>query len=287
MTSELVPFIQDSEKDFADLKMAVKLLQSPSLTAKISNFVGSPLESLISKLPESVSKQLNGAVEGALHKAADAALWSLDNKKKNAPASNIQHKLMSAVSGAVGGAFGFASLLVELPVSTTLMMRSVADVARSEGFDLTELSTKEACIEVFAMGGDTKHDDATEIGYYVTRGFTTEAIKLLAKELAALAAKNGTAAVTIGLSPTQAAKLLAALIEKVAARFGIVISSKFAAQAVPIIGAVTGASLNTLFTDYYQDMAKGHFIIKRLEAKYGFDEIKKEYEKIAGIKKPS
>lgn len=38
-----------------------------------------------------------------------------------------------------------------------------------------------------------------------------------------------------------------------------------AAQVVPVIGALTGATLNTMFTDYYQDMARGHFIVKRLE----------------------
>ncbi len=75
----------------------------------------------------------------------------------------------------------------------------------------------------------------------------------------------------------QAGKWLALLIEKVATRFGVTISSKFAAQAVPVIGAVTGATINTLFTRFYQDMARGHFIVKRLEARYGFDEVRAAY----------
>jgi EcsC protein family len=279
MTTENTKSIRENDKDYGDLKKAVALLQSPSVIARISNLIGSPLESATKKLPKAVTEKMNGAVEAALQKAAEAALWSLDNKP-NTPASTVQNKLLSAVSGAVGGAFGFTSLFIELPVSTTIMMRSVADIARSEGFDLSELSTKQACIEVFAMGGNDKADDATEIGYYVTRGFTTEAMKQLSKELAALAAKNGTAALN-KITATQAGKWLAALIEKVAARFGVVISTKFAAQAVPIIGAVTGATLNTLFTDYYQDVAKGHFTVKRLENKYGFEEIKKEYEELA------
>ena len=74
--------------------------------------------------------------------------------------------------------------------------------------------------------------------------------------------------------------MLAGIIEKVAARFGIVITNKFAAQIVPVIGAATGATLNTFFTDFYQDMARGHFIVKRLEIKYGFDQVKSEYKKI-------
>ncbi len=66
-------------------------------------------------------------------------------------ASTRWHKLAAATSGAVGGAFGFAALFIELPVSTTIMMRAVADVARSEGFDLSEFSTRQACLEVFAL----------------------------------------------------------------------------------------------------------------------------------------
>lgn len=69
---------------------------------------------------------------------------------------------------------------------------------------------------------------------------------------------------------------------KVAARYGVTISSKFAAQAVPVIGAVTGATINTLFTDFYQDMARGHFIVKRLEQQYGFESIKAAYAELKG-----
>ncbi|MBZ8465568.1 EcsC family protein, partial [Escherichia coli] len=82
-------------------------------------------------------------------------------------------------------------------------------------------------------------------------------------------------------SSVQTGKWLASLIEKVATRFGIVITEKMAAQVVPVIGALTGATLNTMFTDYYQDMARGHFIVKRLEKKYGNELIKAEYIKIS------
>jgi len=45
-------------------------------------------------------------------------------------------------------------------------------------------------------------------------------------------------------------------------------SEKAAAQAVPIIGAAGGAILNWLFISHYQQMAKGHFTIRRLERLY-------------------
>ncbi len=55
---------------------------------------------------------------------------------------------------------------------------------------------------------------------------------------------------------------------------------KIAAQAVPLIGAAGGALINTIFIDHFQDMARGHFIIRRLERVYGTDEVQRQYEKL-------
>ncbi|MCQ7317336.1 EcsC family protein, partial [Salmonella enterica] len=102
---------------------------------------------------------------------------------------------------------------------------------------------------------------------------TAEIVQDLSKEISNITVKNA--------ASTQTGKWLASLIEKVATRFGIVITEKMAAQAAPVIGALAGATLNTMFTDYYQDMARGHFIVKRLERKYGDELIKAEYIKIS------
>ncbi|MDY7533232.1 EcsC family protein [Pseudomonas sp. Bout1] len=270
--------IKDNPEDYKSLKQAVDLLESPSLTARLSGFIGSPIEIAVKALPDVVSRKINGAVTAALHSSAEAALWSLENSPKK-PASTRLHKIYAATSGAIGGAFGFTALFVELPVSTTIMMRSVADVARSEGFDLNDFATKQACIEVFAMGGPSQADDATETGYYATRSFTTQTMQHLSKELAEIVAKHGAKA-TSYFTPGQTGKWLTVLIEKVATRFGFTITSKFAAQAVPVIGAFTGASINALFTDFYQNTARGHFIVKRLENKYGYKQIEREYASI-------
>ena len=244
----------------------------------MANLIGSPLEFAVKRLPDSVSRRIHGAVEAALFKSAQAALWTMDNTPGKA-ASTRWHKLAAATSGAVGGAFGFTTLFIELPVSTTIMMRSVADVARSEGFDLREMSTRHACLEVFALGGNSGKDDASETGYYITRGFTAEVMRHLSAELAGRAV--GGSPVMIGLTPKEAGKWLAKLVEKVAARFGVVVTEKFAAQAVPIVGAVAGATLNTMFTDYYQDVARGHFIVRRLERTYGYETVRAAYSMLA------
>lgn len=270
--------ILPTSQDWRDLQRAVELLESPTLTAKMANLIGSPLEFAVKRLPDSVSRRIHGAVEAALFKPAQAALWSMDNTPGKA-ASTRWHKLAAATSGAVGGAFGFTTLFIELPVSTTIMMRSVADVARSEGFDLREMSTRHACLEVFALGGNSGKDDASETGYYITRGFTAEVMRHLSAELAGRAV--GGSPVMIGLTPKEAGKWLAKIVEKVAARFGVVVTEKFAAQAVPIVGAVAGATLNTMFTDYYQDVARGHFIVRRLERSYGYETVRAAYSLLA------
>jgi hypothetical protein len=66
----------------------------------------------------------------------------------------------------------------------------------------------------------------------------------------------------------------------VASRFGITVSEKVAAQAVPVLGAAGGALINTIFIDHFQDIARGHFIVRRLERKYGADLVKEEYLKL-------
>jgi len=265
-------------RDRADLQRAVALLEAPTITARMANLVGAPLEFAVKRLPDGVTRRIHGAVEAALHKAVQTALWSMDNTPGRA-ASPRWHKLAAATTGAVGGAFGFTALLVELPVSTTIMMRAVADVARSEGFDLRDLATRQACLEVFALGGNSGSDDASETGYYLARGFTADVVRHLSAELAGRVATGQ--GLTLGVAPKEAGKLLAKLVEKVAARFGVVVGEKFAAQAVPVIGAAAGATLNTMFTDYYQDVARGHFIVRRLEKTYGETAVREAYDRIA------
>jgi hypothetical protein len=38
---------------------------------------------------------------------------------------------------------------------------------------------------------------------------------------------------------------------------------------VPVIGAAGGALVNMLFINHFQDMARGHFTVRRLERIYG------------------
>src|ERR1700722_15766104 len=94
------------------------------------------------------------AIASATSKGLEAALKVALRTLPSSPRSNSQflHRALATASGAAGGTFGLAALPVELPVSTTIMLRSIADIARSEGEDLSDPETALACVEVFALG---------------------------------------------------------------------------------------------------------------------------------------
>jgi hypothetical protein len=220
----------------------------------------------------------------ALTKAADAALYTLDDAPHR-EASNWWHKAAVAASGGVGGFFGLSALAIELPISTTIMLRSIIDIARSQGESISDQDTKASCLKVFALGSTTnREDDAAETGYYATRialgSAVTEASKVAAKAAAEAAAKSAGKAVASS-SGTASQPILLAMIRKIAERFSISITDKAMAQLVPAVGAIGGAAINTIFIDHFQDMATGHFIVRRLEKRYGIDVVKSAYEALA------
>ena len=147
-------------------------------------------------------------------------------------------------------------------------MRSIAEIARSQGESITSTETKLACLEVFALGGNSKSDESAESGYYAVRALLAKSIS----EAAEFIAEKGLA--------EEGAPILVKLIAKISQRFGIQITEKAAAQAIPAIGAAGGAIINTIFIDHFQDMAKGHFIVRKLERVYGKEIIKKMYEEL-------
>jgi len=256
-----------SEKDLQDLRYAKSLLENVSLAAKICNAIGKPIEKGFELLPANWSDVVSRATMTALERALDIALAMMDDRGPRV-SSNSFHKLIVTATGAGGGAFGLAGLPVELPVSTTIMLRSIADIARSEGEQIKTPSAKLACIEVFALGGRSKVDDAAEMGYFAIRAALAKTISEAAKHIAEKGASR------VG------APAIVRLIAQVASRFGITVSEKAAAQAIPVVGAAGGAIVNLLFIDHYQDMARGHFIVRRMERTYSPEVVKNTYMKL-------
>ena len=257
-----------SKTDLDDLRRAKQILENPGLAAKLSAMVGTPVEKGMKLLPALWQKTVHSATEKALLKALDLAVRSLGDKRPTSSSDKF-HKMAVATSGAIGGAFGIAALSVELPVSTGLILRSIADIAASEGENPRFIDTKLACLTVFALGSPKdSRDDAAESGYFAARAALATAVTEASKHLA----QKGLAK---GSGPA-----LVRLVSLISARFGIVVSQKTAAQLIPVIGAAGGALINTVFIGHYQDMARGHFIVRRLEKIHGAEPVRIAYEKL-------
>ncbi len=255
---------QLSIEEQAELQHAKKLLENPGIAAKITNVIGTPIEKGLKLLPKEWNTKIGEVTQAALLKASQAAIFTM----KDSPGSNssdLLHKLGVAVTGGVGGFFGFAALAIELPISTTIMLRSIIEIGRSQGESINDPETKMACLEVFALGGNTTLDDSSENGYFAVRAMLAKTLSEASEFLAARTITEEGAPVLI--------KFLAGISQ----RFGIQITEKAAAQAIPLIGAAGGAMINTLFMDHYQDMAKGHFIVRKLERRYGKELIQNLY----------
>jgi hypothetical protein len=255
------------------LAAAVELLERPGLAGRLVALTGKPVAFLERALPEGAAGVIARAAALALERALGLALTSIEDARIGRIARGRRaHSALACASGAVGGAFGLAALAVELPFSTTIMLRAIAAIARAEGEDLGDPVAALACLEVFALGmpspGLPGEGRLGESGYFAIRA-------MLARALAGMA----DTVVDRGVL-REGAPYLVQFMARVAGRFGIVVSQKLALQAAAVFGAVGGAAVNFAFAEHFQDLAHGHFTVRRLERVYGADPVRAEYERL-------
>lgn len=258
-----------TKSELAILEDAYMKLENPSLAVRLSSAVGMPVEAVTRQLSKKAPAALVDVVSTSTHKAIElvmqSSVWSLRGEEQ-APASPGLHKAAAATTGAVAGFFGLQTLIVELPLTTGIMFRSIADIARAEGESQNDPETLMNCMQVFAMGsGLSDQDDAAETAYYGVRFALSKAVGDALQYVASQGVGSASA------------PALVRLISAVAARFGIVVTQKAMAQTIPVLGAVGGGLVNTIFISHFQDMARGHFAIRGLERKYGDDVVKDVY----------
>ena len=255
-----------SPEDIEELRVTKNILENPGITAKLTNLIGTPIERGLVLLPGDWQKKVSVATHDALMAALKGALLTMGSGTKEA--NPRWHKIAAALSGGIGGAFGLPALIVELPVSTTIMLRSIADIGRSHGEVLSTTQARLACLEVFALGGPSRRDDSAESGYFAVRSALARAVSEASKYLAEKTAVE------------EGAPALVRLIAAIAARFQVQVSEKAAAMAVPLIGAIGGSGINLLFINHYQDMSRGHFVVRKLERKYDHMLVHDTYESL-------
>jgi hypothetical protein len=256
-------------EDVASLRQAVRILEQTTWASRLASLAGRQIELAGRLIPERAAHVISSTTQAALQISMRAALLTV--RRRPAAASIRLHRSLVAVSGAAGGALGLLSLPVELPISTTIILRSIAEVAQAEGEDLSRPEAALRLLEVFALGARQPGQDLTESGYFAVRALLARMVSEAARYLAGKSVAD------------EAAPVLVRLISAIAARFGIVVSQKLAAQAIPIIGAVGGVAVNLAFINHFQDLARGHFTVRRLERKYGVATVRTVYEKLREV----
>jgi hypothetical protein len=191
-----------------------------------------------------LAAKFSGVAEAALSRAYDVAILGLGGPRAGS------HRLTRAgvmASGAASGFVGLGGFLPDATFTTLAIMREIARIAQAEGEDLASDDARRACLEVFAFKSPADayetEGDESELGYFSAR--------LIFQ-----------------------GRTLTMLLSEVAARYGLVLGEKFSLQAIPVAGAIAGAALNAAFLDHYRDVARAHFIIRRLERAHGAEAVR-------------
>lgn len=219
----------DFAAEIAGLARAYGRANGPVM--RLINRMGSGIEQQLAVLPPRVRAQTEQLVENALRAAMGAGALAPDIGRRGIMAAAV-------ASGAAGGAGGLLTSVAELPVTITMILRVVQDEARAAGFDPKEPGVQAACLQVFAAGTPLAQDDGMNSGFISARLTIT--------------------------GPT-----LQRLIAAVAPRLAAALGQKLAAQAVPVLGAVSGAALNAAYISYYREVARIRFALMRLAVRHG------------------
>lgn len=262
-----------SSEDLKTLTNSKSKLENIGLIMQGLNFVGSGIEKATKLIPASIEKKIGEKTNSILMGVIKVNLITMSKDKMKSLPKNKTYKFAVTASGVGFGFLGFAGFFFDLAITTKIIMRTIIDIARSKGEDLNEVETQLACLEVFALGGKSKNDDGLETSYYATRSALAGSIKSASKYVAENGAKATVEKLATGTPMMQ-------LVAKIASRFEVATIEKFAAEGLPVVGAIGGGTINLVFIHHFQKMADAHFTIRQLERKYGEELIREKYNEI-------
>jgi hypothetical protein len=206
---------------------------------RLVNRMGGTLESQIGALPEGFRRQIEQMTAQALLTSYGLA--------GRAPDLGERGPMFAAIAaGAAGGAGGLATAVAELPVTVTLFLNAIRAAASETGLDPEEDWVRAECLQVFGAGSPLAEDDGVNTSFLAAR-----------LTLTGSAVQN--------------------LITTIAPKLAAVLGQKLVAQAVPVIGAVSGAALNAAFLTYYREVARVRFQLLRLADEHGRDLVQAEF----------
>jgi uncharacterized membrane protein YeaQ/YmgE (transglycosylase-associated protein family) len=260
------------------IREAAAFFEDPGYFVHAMNWMGVPFEYAQRRLPQKAREVLSRATKAAVEKALQVSIKtmpggavskSFGQATEDSRKSGLLHTLAAGAVGAIGGGFGMLALPLELPAVTVVMLRSIAEIAQNYGNNLEEIETRLECLYVFSLGGRSEAPNSgeeMESAYYASRLAFGEMIKTASAFIAGSSVKEVLAALENGTAP-----VLGKLVGEIASQLEVRVSKKVVAQAAPVIGAVGGASINALFMNYFQDCARFHFGLRKLERGKGYD----------------
>ncbi|WP_313136902.1 EcsC family protein [Paracoccus jeotgali] len=230
----LPPITDDSILREID-RLARRYVEARGVGMEILDRIGGGGEQLVQKLPSYLRKPIESAVAGAMRRTFKLASASRGAVRDRGDWFN---RLGTTAVGAVGGAAGLTGALIELPLTVTILLRAILEIAEEHGLDTNSDEIQTEALRIFASGGPLTDDDGTDTAF-----------------VAARLAVGGRALQTLisGFAPQVASRMLA----------------KVGAQSVPVLGAVAGASINYTFARYYQELARVQFGMIRLAHETG------------------
>jgi hypothetical protein len=256
------------------IEKAFEFLEHPSFLLRLANAVGRPIELALESLPTKHQDIVHRASEAALKKGLAVMTGTIPKKTLNKSFAEVArvsrtkgrlHSLATFGLGAAGGFFGILSLPLELPMTTAVMLRSIASIASEFGMDLDDPQVQLECLYILSLGArPSDPDGAMNSAYWTSR---TVFAKTVGEAVSFMAGKSAVE-IMRGLE-TRSAPMLVKFVATIASRFELVVSEKLAAEAIPIIGAVGGGIINAAFTDYFSEAARYHFGLRALENRHG------------------
>jgi hypothetical protein len=237
MDQTLPTTTSDLSAQVADLARRYKRANGPVI--RLVNRLGASLENQLSALPESLRGQIERVTAQALQTAYGMAARTPNLGARGPFAAVI-------ASGAAGGAGGLPTAIAELPVTVTLFLNAIRAEARDAGLDPDEDWVRAECLQVFAAGSPLQQDDGVNTSFVASR-----------LALTGSAVQN--------------------LIATIAPRLATVLGQKLAAQAVPVLGAVSGAAMNAAYLSYYREIARVRFALLNLAQVHGTEAVEAEF----------
>ena len=235
------------EFEIAELAKRARKAGGPLVT--LLQKLGNRIEGQLRLLPEPARRQIDAITIASLERALGVASLGRHAPDLGPSAAPIA----AAISGAAGGAGGLATSIAELPLTITLILGTIRAAAEAEGFDPDDPAIKAEILRCFATGTPLGGDDGVNTAF-------------------------------IGARLTVTGPALNRLIATLAPRIAATLGQKLAAQAVPVLGAISGAAVNAAFLSHYRELARIRFRLLRLARDHGAERVIARFSEAASVK---